>query len=206
MGLDKKNIKRLGKVFVFLFLVILIVVNWNRLSPVLYYFDWRVIGAKIASLLPQTSFNLYDYYFGRQAQLKIPGLDVAAPIIFARESDRGELEKLLKRGVVHYPGSGLPGKPGKMVILGHSAPPRWPKINYDWVFSGLNKLEEGDKVTVDYQGWRYVYRVADQFIFSPEEEEQFLATDRTEKSVLVLSTCWPPGKDYKRLVLMANLE
>lgn len=198
----------LVKTFLFLFLAALFVFNWRSISPLFYYFDWRFVGSKISGLLPSLDVSFLGFSENKkEGFLKIPKLDVAAFLIFTDEENPAELEKLLQKGVVLYPGSSLPGRQGTMIILGHSAPANWPKINYDWVFSQLNKLERNDEIVVSYQGTDYLYKVVEQNIFSTAGEKQFLSEiNNIEKSVLVLTTCWPPGKDFKRFVVLAELE
>ena len=211
---NSKKIKSFGKSFIFLFLVILLVFNWRVVSPLFYYFDWHVVEAKISGWLPNMSEIEKNFFASfrqkqKQALLVIPKIGVKAPSIFIEEESRGEIERFLKKGVVHYPGSVLPGEKGKMIVLGHSAPAGWPKINFDWVFSKIYALEKGDKIIIDYQGSRYVYRVVGQKVFSPEEQERFLSGSNASndgKALLVLATCWPPGKNLKRLIVLAELD
>jgi len=103
-----------------------------------------------------------------------------------------------------YPDFSKPGEEGQTIILGHSAPPGWPDINYDNIFSNLGELEKGDKIFVYYNHKKYTFEVFDKKIFYPSEEDKFLYPDRQDDSLLILLTCWPPGKDFKRLAIFAR--
>lgn len=202
------------KTFVFLFALFLIIVNWSIISPLFFYFDWRFVEAKVSGFLPDMSLIESKFFVSfkeepKQAFLSIPRIEISAPIIFAaagRGREKEEIEKLLAKGVVHFSGSALPGEKGKTVILGHSAPAGWPKINYDWVFSDLDKLSKGDEVVVSYNDSSYAYSVVEKNIFSPKQAEQFFGLSSSEKPLLILSTCWPPGKDFKRLIVLTELD
>jgi LPXTG-site transpeptidase (sortase) family protein len=134
--------------------------------------------------------------------LFIPSLGVKAPLVEVASFEPKDFREPLKRGVALYPSS-LPGKKGRTIILGHSAPPSFPKINYDWVFSDLAKLKEGDEILINFNQKQYRYLVKGKKILKKGEP----LTDFSDNSFseLVLISCWPPGIDYKRLAVFADL-
>ena len=133
----------------------------------------------------------------------ISKLGVQAPFIFP-DGDDDWLDDL-DRGVTVYPDGVAPGQRGASILLGHSAPIGWPAINYDRVFSDVVKLEYGDEVTIMYGGCRHSYIVKDTVFLDKGEELPVSLTD-TSKSVIVLVSCWPPGKDYRRIAVIAEKE
>lgn len=137
--------------------------------------------------------------------LSIPKLTITAPLLFADNTSEPYLQLLLKQGVVAYPGSSPIGSEGVTVILGHSAPPGWPKIRYDWVFSELNQLRAGDQIQILAEGKEYRYEVTKKFFLNKGQEIP-LAAIRDSKSIIILITCWPPGVDYKRIAVQAELR
>jgi LPXTG-site transpeptidase (sortase) family protein len=144
----------------------------------------------------------YQYYEGEN-KIKIPKIEIEALLLLSDNPDEKEIEKLLDFGVVLFPGSVLPGEPGQTVILGHSAPLGWPKIKYEWVFSRLNELLEGDEIHLFLNNKRYRYKVSEQiFLDIGDEIPQALTSS---KNMLVLVTCWPPGKDQRRMAITAEL-
>jgi len=98
----------------------------------------------------------------------------------------------------------LPGSVGQTIILGHSAPSGWPKIKYDWVFTHLVDLEKGDEIFVYFNNRKYVYEVKEKLFFEKGEEVQESSLTNSE-NMLVLISCWPPGKDIRRIGVSAEL-
>ncbi|MDI6883168.1 MAG: sortase [Patescibacteria group bacterium] len=216
-----KEARQLWKFFVFFFLISFLIINFNEVSLVFNYFNYKVIWERISKPsailhdreeLP-TEINASNSEENTKESskenfkenfLEIPKIGVLAPIILSKATEEKELEKTLKRGVLLYPDSVRPGEKGKTIILGHSAPPNWPDINYDRVFNNLDKLEKGDEVVVYFNQKKYLFEVFEKKIFLPKEEEEILATDERGSS-LILLTCWPPGKDFKRLAVLTKL-
>jgi len=208
-----REIKKLWKVFIVLFLTLFIIFNWNEVS---WIFNYRVVSGLLSDFFKRSdkegqkidfhndfADDRYDYY-ERENGLEIPKIGISAPLVFTATAGQKEIEKSLDAGVVHFPDSVLPGQAGQTVILGHSAPPGWPKIKYDWVFSRLNELVEGDEIFVFFNNRKYEYIVSRKVFLEKGEEisEEHLTNN---KNVLVLISCWPPGKDIKRIAVEADL-
>ena len=107
--------------------------------------------------------------------------------------------------MVHYPGSTLPGIKGQTIILGHSAPLGWPKIRYDWVFTNLAHLDKGDKIFVYFNHKKYTYSVKGKLFLNRGEDLPSRLLTNSE-NMLVLISCWPPGKDFKRIAVNAEIK
>jgi len=138
----------------------------------------------------------------RQDIINIPKISVSAPIITAKTTDNEVLHGLLDDGVVLYPGSTPFGQTGQTVILGHSAPTGWPKIKYDWVFSRVNELKAGDMIAITYNNETRYYQVVKTRIVTPQEG---VPTSTVEGNSLMIVSCWPPGKDLKRIAVEATI-
>ena len=195
---------KLFKSFLIIFLINFLIINWPAVS---WVFNYRVISgffSEFSSGIKSKFFSRGDdkinnFEFSiRGDSLEIPKIEVLVPLILVN-SDEGVYQSL-DRGVVLFPDSVLPGKQGETLILGHSAPPAWPKIKYDWVFSQLNKLEIGDEIYLHFDHQKYSFSVT-QKVFLDKGEEIPLLTD--SKNVLILISCWPPGKDLKRIAIVA---
>lgn len=132
----------------------------------------------------------------------VPKIGIEAPLIFPNESDTDFTDDL-NRGVVHYPGSGLPGKQGETIFLGHSAPLGWPKLPYNWIFSDLKKLEPQDEIYIFFQNCEYKYEVMSKYFVDKGQELPALSLE--SESVLTLISCWPPGRAFQRIVVRAEL-
>ena len=211
-----KNIKRFWKPFIFLFLLSFLIINWSDISKIFPYFDYRVIHNEFSKPLANISYSLEgvrqlaeeneDYnYFDKKNIIEIPKIDVEAPIIFTEQDNEENFEEILKKGVLYYPSSVKPGEEGITVILGHSAPLNWPEINYDGVFTDLNKLETGDIIYIYFNHRQYSYKVRNKFFL--EKGEEISSLDLTNsKSMLILLSCWPPGKNQNRIAVEAVLQ
>jgi sortase A len=137
--------------------------------------------------------------------IEIPKLGVSAPLIIPKTDEEEKLQALLESGTLLYPDFSKPGEKGQTIILGHSAPPGWPDINYENIFSKIGELEAGDSIFVYYNHEQYVFKVYDKKIFFPAQEDKYLYPPQREEPILTLLTCWPPGKNYKRLAVFAKL-
>ena len=156
------------------------------------------------SAAPQVAADVKTTYTDKQNTIEIPKISISVPIIFADSTDKAVLAKDLDLGTVYYPGSVYPGQTGQIIILGHSAPPGWPTIKHDWVFTDLDKLVAGDKIYIDLNNKQYTYVVKQETIIKrgadvPQD------TDSINNNVLTLISCWPPGKDYQRITVQAEL-
>lgn len=138
----------------------------------------------------------------RRDMITIPKINITAPIVTARTNDNDVIHGLLDSGVVLYPGSTPFGQIGQTVILGHSAPAGWPKIKYDWVFSKINELKSGDMVVVTYNFETRYYQVVKTRVVTPQEG---VPAPTVTGNSLMLVSCWPPGKDLKRIAVEATI-
>lgn len=216
---SKAEIKRLVKPFLFVFLISFLVINWSDIS---WVFNYKITSQILINSLPQIKFSpafgFFDKIFAENIEkeeiikrpaspgnLEIPRFGVLVPLVFIESQNEKELYKALEKGTVHFTSSVLPGEIGQTIILGHSAPANWPKVSYDWVFSRINELNEGDEVILYVENKKYVYVVKRKFFL--DRGEQILENDLTkEENVLILVSCWPPGKDIKRIAVEAQIK
>ena len=212
----KEEVGKFLRIFIFLFFAVSITMNWGTVKGIFEYQNiyGSVINSfyaqetkepevqeKIVMKVPEVELN-EPKNIEKLNNIKIPKIGITAPIIFVESNDEKVFEKALKNGVVHYPESVLPGENGKTVILGHSAPSGWPKINYDWVFSRLNELDTGDEVFIYFENKEYRYLVFDKTFLNQGEE--ILLTN--SESVVMLLSCWPPGVNQRRIAVQAELS
>jgi len=111
-------------------------------------------------------------------------------------------QKALTQGVAHAKGSGLPGFPGNTFIFAHSAINWFQASQYNSIFYLINKLEPGDEIFIYYEGSKYRYSVTEKKIVNPSEINYL--TNNLNTSSLTLMTCWPPGSNINRLIILAN--
>jgi LPXTG-site transpeptidase (sortase) family protein len=206
-------IKKFIKYFVILFLLSFILLNWVDYG---WLFNYRVVGDLASDVLPLAEEEIVEETVLPMIEevetpkfenntIRIPSINISAPILFYPDPTGNDiLTKALDRGTVHFPSSVLPGEAGQTIILGHSAPEGWPKIKYDWVFSQVNLLQVGDEIFVYYNNQEYIYLVKDT-IFLEKGEEVPAKDNLSSQNSLILLSCWPPGKDYKRIGIVSEL-
>ena len=131
-------------------------------------------------------------------QISIAKIGITAPIVSVSSTDNTVIHKYLDSGVVMYADSAMPGIVGQSIILGHSAPPGWPHIKFDWAFTKISQLKPGDVVKITYKSRVYSYSVKKTIFI---DRGGALPNDDPDKSTLYLVSCWPPGKDYKRIAV-----
>lgn len=222
--MTKIQAKKIFKVAVFLYIISFLIINWSDVSWIFnykYIYGWSNDFFNPYPSIDASSINGYFYpnhrqevnqlvenieasYTNKQNTIEISKLSVSAPIIFSASANKDILSKDLESGVVYYPGSVYPGYKGQIVILGHSAPVGWPKIQYEWVFSELDKLEPGDKIILNIDNNQYTYIVSSKDIIKRGEDVPVNISTLND-NVLTLISCWPPGKDYQRIAVQAEL-
>ena len=210
----KKDFKHLYKSFILIFLIAFLIINWTSASYVLNYFNYRVISDTLFGSFqnnnpennnPENNSDINDSfnYSEKENSIEIPKIGVLAPLKFVEDVD--DVHKTLDIGVVHYPDSVLPAQNGQTIVLGHSAPPNWPDIKYDNVFSLINELEKGDEVFVYFNHKEYIYSVETTVFL--EIGQDIPQDDLTNsRNMLILVSCWPPGKNIKRIAVEASLK
>lgn len=205
-----KGLVRFFGFFIFAFLVVFIGFNsesiWSQLKYTFFQEQVFVSEQEAMEILKEkTNEEQSKEQFEDFDRIFIEKIGVAAPIIKLGGDSQKDILISLKKGVVLYPESTVPGEKGAAVILGHSSPHFRYRGEYNSVFSLLNKLEQGDEIFVYYQKTRYVYKVSDKFIFAAAEENKFLPNREESRSLLVLLSCWPVGTDWKRIAIIGEL-
>ena len=129
--------------------------------------------------------------------LTIPKLKIANAVVEQGGTD-------LKKNLVAWPTSVLPGQMGAAFIFGHSALPSfYNPTNYSTIFTHLYDLTEGAEILVNYDGVRYKYVVETKRIVDPNDFS--ILEQRFDRSRLILITCVPPGTLDKRGIVTAKL-
>ena len=136
-------------------------------------------------------------------KLIIPKLNVDVPLNFGVSVS--DVMAAMNNGVVHYRingASAYPGEIGNFVVMGHSAGDVYSTNQYKFIFSGLERLEEGDIIYVHYNSVRYTYKMVGREIILPTEVSKLVLD--TDKPMMTLVTCWPLGTSQKRLLISAE--
>ncbi len=139
------------------------------------------------------------------ALLEIPSLKISVPLIWTKDTKNFDAD--LQNGVVHYPGTALPGDLGTAYISGHSSNYVWAKGKYNQIFVHLNDLKDGERFSItltnrEGKKSKLNYEVKRRGEYAPNDQAQFA---NSSQSLVALSTCWPPGTTAKRLVIFGEL-
>lgn len=134
-------------------------------------------------------------------RITIPKIGLVSDIVPNVDTTSEEIYKQkLKYGVAHANGSYLPGQNGMVFLFAHSTDSIARMLEYNAKFMDIYKLEIGDGVQINYQGKLYQYNIINKIIINPNDLELI----RQANSDLVLSTCWPLGTNWQRLILFAD--
>ncbi len=200
----KKKHKILLPVFSGVFVVLFILfLQYNRLifAPIMAYISpGNVSDEGIAAIDPTVNTTVSD-----TNKLIIPKLNIDVPVHFGISNDTHTVNKAMEEGVAHFmvPGAAaFPGQVGNTVITGHSAGDIYSSNQYKFIFSGLERLAEGDLIYIDYNKVRYTYRMTGSKTVEPSDVDSLRYTG--DKAILTLITCWPLGTSRYRLLIFAE--
>ena len=136
-------------------------------------------------------------------RLIIPKLNIDVPVHFG--IGLSEVMSAMNNGVAHYRiagASAFPGEIGNLVITGHSAGDVYSSNPYKYIFSGLERLSDGDLIYINYKSTRYTYRVIKKEVVEPSNVAALVV--ETNKPLLTLVTCTPLGTSRYRLLVTAE--
>lgn len=213
------------------FLIIYVVLNWPaiQLNVVHYWNVWRgfqspleelvkekaaeperlLIGDRPAasSAIPPLNLEIYP----PDTRLIVPRINQNVPVIGVRNDNlvarkwedlEADIQKALRNGVIHYPGTALPGENGNVVLTGHSSYYAWDPGRFKDVFALLHDVKMGDRLVMYFNQKKFVYEVDNIKIVLPEQVDVLGQMPREQ---LTLITCTPIGTNLKRLIVTAKL-
>ena len=181
--------------------LIVLFLQYNRLifAPIMAYVS--------PGETPTTSIEAIDptitQTVSSEPRLLIPKLNIDVPIRFNVPLDG--VMSAMNNGVAHYRiagASAYPGEVGNFVITGHSAGDVYSSNPYKYIFSGLERLNNGDLIYVNYNSTRYTYRVTKKEVIEPTNVAALVT--ETDKPILTLVTCTPLGTSRYRLLVTAE--
>ncbi len=181
--------------------LLILFLQYNRLifAPIMAYVSpGNVPADQIEAIDPTITQTVSE-----DPRLIIPKLNVDVPIHFG--IPLSEVMPAMNNGVAHYRiagASAYPGEIGNVVITGHSAGDVYSSNPYKYIFSGLERLEDGDLIYVNYNSQRYTYRVVKKEVVEPSNVAALIV--ETDKPLLTLVTCTPLGTSRFRLLVTAE--
>jgi sortase A len=130
--------------------------------------------------------------------ISIPKLKIKDAVVTVGSMD-------LKKSLIQYPQTALPGQLGNAVVFGHSVLPQFfsPK-SYLTIFATLYLLKQGDEIDVSYDDVNYKYIVDEMYEIKPTDLS--VLEQRFDQKNITLITCSPPGTTLRRLVVKASLD
>lgn len=138
-------------------------------------------------------------------ELIIDKINLKAPIIISEIAEESLFQKDLQNGIVHYPGTAMPGQPGNCYLFGHSSDSVFAKGNYKRVFEKLDRLQKGDLILISSKNQKYYYQIYSVFV-SSDDNLSVLSQNTSGKSLLTLQTSYPVGSAEKRYIIRAELQ
>jgi LPXTG-site transpeptidase (sortase) family protein len=137
----------------------------------------------------------------RPIRIIADAINLDASIVNPESRDINALDEALRRGVVHYPGSGNLEDRSNMLFFGHSS--YLPHVQNEWyrVFNNLSQLAPGDMVRVQADGYEYHYAVSEVVLV---DADKALVEFSTQEKKLTLSTCNSFGAKTERFVVEAD--
>ena len=181
--------------------LLILFLQYNRLifAPIMAYVSpGNAPASSIEAIDPTISQDVSP-----DPRLIIPKLNVDVPVHFG--ISLSEVMSSMNNGVAHYRVAGAsayPGEIGNTVITGHSAGDIYSSNQYKYIFSGLERLEDGDLVYINYNSVRYTYRVIKKEVVEPTNVAALIVG--TDKPLLTLVTCTPLGTSRYRLLVTAE--
>ncbi|MFI8822309.1 class E sortase [Streptomyces sp. NPDC053431] len=139
------------------------------------------------------------------AVLRIPRLGLTVPVA----AGVGKRQVLDRGYVGHYPGTAQPGRTGNFALAGH-------RNTHGEPFRYINRLQEGDRITVRTRGGTFTYRVdrvlpqtsaRDTGVIEPVPRSLVHPSYGYDRpgAYLTLTTCTPEFTSRYRLVVWAKL-
>ena len=140
-------------------------------------------------------------YLNNEFKIEIPKIKIDSQIIpNVDATNESQYKKELINGVAHASESYFPGQNGPVFLFAHSTDTISHIEQYNAKFYALRDLEVGDEISIKFRGKIYQYSVSDKKIIGPNE----LDSIRNSDASLILSTCWPPGTDWQRVLIFAK--
>ena len=189
-------------------MLLILFLQYNRLifAPIMAYVSpGNAPASQIEAVDPTITQTV-----SADPRLIIPKLNVDVPVHFGIPLE--EVMPAMNNGVAHYRiagASAYPGEIGNLVITGHSAGDVYSSNQYKYIFSGLERLEDGDLIYINYNQLilQYpllvlYYSVVKKEVVEPSNVAALVVD--TDKPILTLVTCTPLGTSRYRLLVTAE--
>lgn len=199
----KRRFRRFAPIAILLATVLaFLFMQYNRMifAPIMAYVapDVDTVATSIEAVDPSVTQSV-----SADPRLIIPKLNVDVPVAFGIHYN--DVMEAMNHGVAQFsiPGANaMPGQIGNLVISGHSAGDIYSNNPYKFIFSGLERLEVGDLLYINYESVRYTYQMTGREVVEPNNVQALIY--HTDKPMLTLITCTPLGTSRYRLLISAE--
>jgi sortase A len=139
----------------------------------------------------------------KEFSIVIPKIAAVSAIIANVDSqNKNAYLSALHRGVAHAKGTSYPGEEGNVYLFAHSTDTFYNVGRYNAVFYLIGKLEINDEIEIFYKGELIKYKVSEKKVVNADQIKYLGKID--DENTLTLQTCYPPGTDWKRLIVVAK--
>jgi LPXTG-site transpeptidase (sortase) family protein len=152
----------------------------------------------VTSSAPKANVNVIDAENPIRIVIAKAGVDIN--VRNPESTNPDFLDTELTRGVVRYPGSGMPGA-GNMFIFGHSTGLSAVQNQAYKAFNEIHNLVVGDIITIYSTNHIYTYKV--QVVKKVDKNDTWVRFDGS-RTMLTLSTCDSFGSKADRYVVEAE--
>lgn len=199
----KRNLRHLTPIIIFgVIILVALFLQYNRyiFAPIMAYIspDTGNVNSSLNAVDPNVTQTVSP-----EPRLIIPKLNIDVPVAFGIATS--EVDAAMSQGVAQFsiPGANaLPGQVGNLAISGHSAGDIYSSNPYKFIFSGLERLEVGDLIYINYESIRYTYQMTGREVVEPTDVSALVY--ETNKPMLTLITCTPLGTSRYRLLISAE--
>lgn len=136
-------------------------------------------------------------------RIEIPSLNIGATVSNPQSSSATTLDTALLSGTVRYPGSGVLGEKGNVLIFGHSS--HLPVVHNQAfkAFTDIQNLKVGEPIYVFGENEIYIYAVENVTHANTATDSIPLSSDG---ALLTLATCDNFGTKQDRWIVTAKLH
>ncbi len=157
---------------------------------------------KVAKVEKQQASALDAYTKEDPVRILIPSIAMDMRVENPSSTDVKILDQALEKGAVRYPTSARLGETGNMVLFGHSS---YLPVVHNKAFKAFNRIQDltaGERITVESNGYAYVYAVDNVYKADAEQD----AIPLTEVGyTLTLVTCDSFATKSDRFIVTATL-
>lgn len=130
--------------------------------------------------------------------ITIPKLNIVnVNVNFANIYDSSSALSILKYGLGNYLNPPDAGK--KTLLFGHSSGYSWDHSSYKTILKEINKLNNGDRIYINYKEKGYVFEVFRSEIIPASQDYKLVENEDADE--LAMYTCWPPNSIAQRYVV-----